>query len=49
MEQEKNMKICEWAEGRTLYKKKGKKVRPVDVGYDNRERPAGDIEWRTKR
>ena len=37
------------AEGRTLYKRKGKKVLPADVGYDNGEKPKGDAEWRIKR
>ena len=37
------------AEGRTLYKRKGKKVLLADVGYDNEEKPKGDVEWREKR
>ena len=37
------------AEGRTLYKRKGKKVWPADVWYNNGEKPKGDAEWREKR
>ena len=39
----------ELVEGRTLYKRKGRKVRPADVGYGNGEKPRGDDEWRRRR
>ena len=39
----------ELVEGRTLYKRKGRKVRPADVGYGNGEKPRGDDEWRKRR
>ena len=39
--EEKVRKEIAEAEGRTLYKRKGKKVLPADVGYDNGEKPKG--------
>ena len=47
--EEKVRKEMAEAEGRTLYKRKGKKVLPVDVGYDDGEKLKGDAEWREKR
>ena len=49
IEKAKGMRCGELAEGRTLYKKKGKKVRPADVGYGYGEKPEGDGEWRNRR
>ena len=49
MEKGKGMRCGELAESRALYKRKGKKVRPVEVGYDNGEKPKGDAEWRKRR
>ena len=47
--EEKLRKEMAEAEGRTLYKRKGKKVLPAGVGYDNGAKPKGDAEWREKR
>ena len=49
MAKRKGIRCGESAEGRTLYKRKGKKVRPAEVGYENGEKPKGDEEWRKRR
>jgi len=49
VDEEKRWREHEVGEGRTLYKKKGVKVLPADVGYDCGEKPGGDDKWRKKR
>ena len=39
----------ELVEGRTLYKRKGRKVWPANMGYGNGEKSKGDDEWRKRR
>ena len=46
IEKAKSLRSRHLANGRTLYKRKGKKIQPADVGYENGEKPGGDVEWR---
>ena len=39
----------ELVKGRTLCKRKGRKIRPPDVGYGKGEKPKGDEKWRKRR